>query len=98
MMLSVRDPQDVREIHRAALVSYRYWKKLMVRDQDEMFVAQLLSVAMSILAGNPANEICDESSSGGHQNSPGFSVHPKKVKLVRKIKHVYQKLVNRLKH
>lgn len=85
MMLSVRDPQDVHEIHRAALVSYRYWKKLMVRDQDEMFVAQLLSTAMSVLAGNPATEICDESSNDGQQSCPGFSVHPKKVKLVRKL-------------
>ncbi|KOC60913.1 Phosphoinositide 3-kinase adapter protein 1 [Habropoda laboriosa] len=74
MMLGVHD-SHISESHKSILVSYNQWRKFFVKDQDETFVGELLGAAVGILGTTPPPALRSDKTT--------FSVHPKKVKLVR---------------
>lgn len=74
MMLGVHD-SHINDSHKSILVSYNQWRKFFVKDQDETFVGELLGAAVGILGTNPPPAL--------RSDKTAFSVHPKKVKLVR---------------
>lgn len=74
MMLGVHD-SHISDAHKSILVSYNHWRKFFVKDQDETFVGELLGAAVGILGTTPPPAL--------RSDKTAFSVHPKKVKLVR---------------
>lgn len=74
MMLGVQD-SNVSSSQRANLLGYLSWRKFFVKDQDETFVGQFLGAAVAILGTATNNNL--------KVDKTGFSVHPKKVKMVR---------------
>lgn len=58
-----------------ALISYQQWKRLTVRDQDEVFVRNFLDLAMNTLARSWRQQ-------RKHGEKAQFSLHPKKVREV----------------
>lgn len=78
MMLGVQDA-NLNAIHRSNLVSYQNWKKFFAKDQDETFVGQFFGAAVAILGNNSTIN------GNAKVDKIGFSVHPKKVKMVREV-------------
>ncbi|XP_049803405.1 phosphoinositide 3-kinase adapter protein 1 isoform X1 [Schistocerca nitens] len=72
LLLGVEE-SSVTEQHRAALISYLQWRKMTVKDQDEVFVRNLLDTAMGILSRASRQQ-------RKHGEKAQFSLHPKKVK------------------
>lgn len=73
MMLGVQD-DHINDTHRSSLIYFDQWRKFFVKDQDPMFVSELLSAAVATLGTTPPSAL--------KSDKTAFSVHPKKVKLV----------------
>lgn len=73
MMLGVQESQLTGRA--GGLVGCQSWRKFFVKDQDETFVGQFLGAAVAILGSSIA-------SNNLKIDKTGFSVHPKKVKMV----------------
>ena len=74
MMLGVQE-DHLTTGHKSALISYQEWKKFTVKDQDEDFVCQFFGAVFSILGSAPPSTL--------RNDKTAFTIHPKKVKLVR---------------
>ncbi|XP_019883431.1 phosphoinositide 3-kinase adapter protein 1 isoform X3 [Camponotus floridanus] len=72
MMLGVQD-EHINDTHRSSLISFDRWRKFFVKDQDAMFVSELLGAAVATLGTTPPSAL--------RNDKTAFSVHPKKVKL-----------------
>lgn len=79
MLLGVTD-DSVTIQHRAALLCYEQWRRLIVKDQDPTFVGDFMGVAMDILSRSwqlqqAINQIHKD------ENKAQFSLTPKKIKV-----------------
>lgn len=74
MMLGVQE-DHLTSNHKSALISYQEWRKFPVKDQDEDFVCQFFGAVFSILGTALPSSL--------KSDKTAFTVHPKKVKLVR---------------
>ena len=74
MMLGVQE-DHLTSAHKSALISYQEWRKFPVKDQDENFVCQLFGAIFSILGTAVPSTL--------KSDKTDFTIHPKKVKLVR---------------